>query len=73
MTTLPRRTPLGPVFAQFGRLLRDTSQRRPHLAGAPLPHDPEFLPDFATQTPDQAQEMRYGLGRSSSNTIGCGR
>ena len=27
------------------------------------PHDPVFLPDFATLTPDQAQEMRYGKGR----------
>ena len=30
---------------------------------APPPHDPVFLPDFATLTPDQAQEMRYGKGR----------
>jgi hypothetical protein len=59
---LPHRAPFSPVIAQLGRVLA-ASLRLPGDPPAPLPYDPVFLPDFATLTPDQAQEMRYGRRR----------
>ena len=72
--TLPHRAPFGPAFARMGRLLHDRAGIRwlAHRV-APLPHDPEFLPDIAPLTPDQVQEVRYGRGRGSSNAKGCDR
>jgi hypothetical protein len=66
---------LGPVFAQLGRLLgaRAGRLKPPRRAASPLPRDPEFLPDCATPTPDQAQEKRYGLGRRHSDAQGRDR
>ncbi len=36
----------------------------PRLPDGPQPDDPVFLQDFATLTPDQVQEMRFGRRRS---------
>ncbi len=65
MITLPHQARFSLVLAQLGRVLCAKAR--------PLPRDPEFLPDFATPTPDQAQEMRYGLGRGRSSTNGRDR
>jgi hypothetical protein len=58
--TQPHQAPFGLVLAQIGRMI---AAALPLPDRAPPPHDPVFLPDFATLTPDQAQEMRYGKGR----------
>jgi hypothetical protein len=65
--TLPHRAPLGPVLAQLGRVFSaNSASLTPRgVPPGPPPHDPEFLPDFATLTPDQAQEVRYGVGRGA--------
>ena len=63
--TQPHQAPFGLVLAQIGRMIA-AALPLPDRAlpdRAPPPHDPVFLPDFATLTPDQAQEMRYGKGR----------
>ena len=45
------------VLAHLGRLLTEPPlKQQPH-------DDPVFLPDAATLTPDQAQELRYGKER----------
>jgi len=68
MITLPRLTPAKVALAwsdaaSWARLLGlGISDARPV---APPAHDPAFLPDFTDLTPDQAQELRYGLGRSA--------
>ena len=51
--------PFSLVLAQLGRVLVAAFPPDRAQPG----HDPIFLPDFATLTPDQAQEMRYGKGR----------
>jgi hypothetical protein len=58
--TQPHQAPFGLVLAQIGRMIAAVL---PPPDRTPPPHDPVFLPDFATLTPDQAQEMRYGKGR----------
>jgi hypothetical protein len=58
--TQSHQAPFGLVLAHIGRMIAATV---PPPDRAPPPHDPVFLPDFATLTPDQAQELRYGKGR----------
>jgi hypothetical protein len=58
--TQPHQAPFGLVLARISRMI---AAALPPPDRAPSPHDPVFLPDFATLTPDQAQEMRYGKGR----------
>ena len=60
MTILPNQAPLSLILARLGRLFVPAADSGP---GAPPLDDPMFLPDFATLTPDQAQELRLGLGR----------
>jgi hypothetical protein len=55
--------PLGLVLARLGRVLAAASCGSPHPYRRASSDDPVFLPDFATLTPDQAQELRYGKGR----------
>ncbi len=64
MITQPRQAPFSLVLAQLGRMIAAAYgiQARPHCS--PPLHDPVFLRDFATLTPDQAQELRYGKGRA---------
>jgi hypothetical protein len=61
--TQPHQAPFGLVLAQLNRMLAAASAALAPPDRAPPPYDPVFLPDFATLTPDQAQEMRYGKGR----------
>jgi hypothetical protein len=61
--TQQHQAPFGLVLAQLHRMLAAATAVLPPPDRAPPPHDPVFLPDFATLTPDQAQEMRYGKGR----------
>jgi hypothetical protein len=69
VTTLPHRAPFSPALAQLGRMLLAKAESL-SLPDGPQPDDPVFLQDFATLTPDQTQEMRYGRGRASA---GCDR
>jgi hypothetical protein len=61
--TQQHQAPFGLVLAQLHRMLAAATAVLPPPDRAPPPHDPVFLPDFTTLTPDQAQEMRYGKGR----------
>ena len=63
MITQPPQAPLSLVLAQLGRAIAAASAALPPPRRSPGRYDPVFLPDFATFTPDQAQEMRYGKGR----------
>ena len=58
--TQPHQAPFGLVLTQIGRMIAAVL---PPPDRVPPSHDPVFLPDFATLTPDQAQEMRYRKGR----------
>ncbi|MEJ0020374.1 MAG: hypothetical protein WDN25_28255 [Acetobacteraceae bacterium] len=58
--------PLSLVLSRIGRA----------LAAAPVvpsADDPVFLPDFATLTPDQAQEMRLSVARSRPRARNAGQ
>lgn len=66
MTTLPYQAPFSLMLARLGRLFPPAPHNGP---GAPSLDDPMFLPDFATLTPDQAQELRLGLGRHHSRAL----
>jgi hypothetical protein len=73
--TFPHRAPFSLALARFGHLLCASAgaQRRPGTLALPLPRIPEFLPDSAVPTPDQAQEMRRGLARERSGANGRDR
>ncbi len=63
MNIQPHRPSFGSVIAQLGHALAATSAAPASSSAIPA-YDPVFLPDFATLTPDQAQELRYGKGRT---------
>jgi hypothetical protein len=67
VNNMPNRAPVSSAIAQLGRVFAvGHGEMRTGEGLPPAPsHHPQFLPDFATLTPDQAQEMRYGRGRSS--------
>jgi hypothetical protein len=56
----PSRAPFGSVIAKLGRVLAATSAASPSAIPS---YDPVFLPDCVSLTPDQVQELRYGIGR----------
>ena len=62
MITLPSRASLSLVADRVERAIAVAAGAFPPERSAPL-HDPVFLPDTVSLMPDQAQELRYGLGR----------
>ncbi len=62
MITLPSRASLSLVTDRMERAIGVASRTFLPERSAPL-HDPVFLPDTVSLMPDQAQELRYGLGR----------
>ena len=75
MSILPNLVPVDLSIGPPGRVLsvEPAALRFANQAGVPPSHDPESLPDFATLTSAQAQEMPLGYGPERTSRNGSDR